>query len=396
MTNKHRHGFGLGCVIVELCRDELFEEGNRQVRETCRGKTARLQPYASSPITAGRRSVPRTLTAGIVYSPVAVTPPPATEQRELRILERRSSSNRERASGTPPTDVPEKSSGRSDTTARLQETRSSNRVRESDGRPCECDRPGSQSCEDHDEDGQNPRSARTTEQVGDPSSNDLSEESSEELLVKRNSTIRNGRHSMGVKLGNYDENACLQSFLARFKNCAEYFEWDDSDKLFQLRASLVGSAGQILWDAGKKVEVNRIVALLKARFDSENQAERFRAELQSRKRSKGESLQKLYPDVCRLISLAYPRESSALSDIVGRDAFLEALDDQALRVRILEKEPKNLDDALNLASRLEAFDIMGSTGPETDKNKPKMLADLKKWCALIDEIWTSSSRRLKV
>ena len=45
------------------------------------------------------------------------------------------------------------------------------------------------------------------------------------------------------------------------------------------------------------------------------------------------------------------------------------LDDQALRVRILEGEPRNLDDALNLASRLEAFDVMGSTGPEAEKRK---------------------------
>ena len=40
------------------------------------------------------------------------------------------------------------------------------------------------------------------------------------------------------------------------------------------------------------------------------------------------------------MSLAYLGESSALSDIVGRGAFLAALHDQALRVRILEKEPK--------------------------------------------------------
>ena len=52
------------------------------------------------------------------------------------------------------------------------------------------------------------------------------------------------------------------------------------------------------------------------------------------------------------MSLAYPGESSALPYIVGRDAFLEALNDQALRVLILEKETINLDDALNLASRL--------------------------------------------
>ena len=112
--------------------------------------------------------------------------------------------------------------------------------------------------------------------------------------------------------------------------------------------------------------VSRIVALLKARFGSENQAERFRVELRSRKRNKGESLQKLYQGVCRLMSLMDPGESSALSGIVGHDAFLGALHDQVLRVRILKKEPRILDDALNLASRLDAFDIMGSTGPEAD------------------------------
>ena len=74
------------------------------------------------------------------------------------------------------------------------------------------------------------------------------------------------------------------------------------------------------------------------------------------------------------MSLAYPGElSSVVSDIVERDAFLEALDDQALRVRILEKKPKNVDDALNLASRLKAFDIMGAMGLETEKSKSKLV-----------------------
>ena len=71
------------------------------------------------------------------------------------------------------------------------------------------------------------------------------------------------------------------------------------------------------------------------------------------------------------MSLAYLGESSALSDIVGRDTFVEALDDQTLRVRILEKESKDLDDVLNIASLLEAFDIMGFAGPEGEKNKSR-------------------------
>ena len=95
---------------------------------------------------------------------------------------------------------------------------------------------------------------------------------------------------MGAKLGSYDGSTCLQTFLARFENCAEYFGWNDADKLFQLHASLIGAAGQILWDAGKQWTVIRVVALLEARFGSENQAKRFRADLRSRKQGKGESL----------------------------------------------------------------------------------------------------------
>ena len=76
------------------------------------------------------------------------------------------------------------------------------------------------------------------------------------------------------------------------------------------------------------------------------------------------------------MSLAYPGESSVLSDIVGREAFLEALDDQALRVYILEKEPKNLHDALNLASRLEVFDIYGfyETGNRANQKNVRVAA----------------------
>ena len=57
------------------------------------------------------------------------------------------------------------------------------------------------------------------------------------------------------------------------------------------------------------------------------------------------------------MALAYPEDlTSKISSIVGRDAFLEALGNPRLRVRILEREPRTLEDALNAATRLEAFD----------------------------------------
>ena len=62
-----------------------------------------------------------------------------------------------------------------------------------------------------------------------------------------------------------------------------------------------------------------------------------------------------------------------MSNIVGRDAFLEALCDNALRVRILEKGPPDLDEALRIACQLEAFDGGSSTAeprpPPADKQR---------------------------
>jgi len=121
---------------------------------------------------------------------------------------------------------------------------------------------------------------------------------------------------------------------------------------------LVGAAGQILWEPEGKATrtAEGIIRLLRNRFGNSNQAERFRAELRTRRRGPGESLQQLYMDVCHLISLAYPGTMNNVTKIVARDSFLEALGNNDFRVRILEKEPPDLDTALNYAVRLEAFD----------------------------------------
>jgi len=56
------------------------------------------------------------------------------------------------------------------------------------------------------------------------------------------------------------------------------------------------------------------------------------------------------------MSLAYPGPTSELIDVVGRDAFLEALGDPSLRVRILDKSPLTMEEALRIALNLEALD----------------------------------------
>ena len=59
--------------------------------------------------------------------------------------------------------------------------------------------------------------------------------------------------------------------------------WNTSSGTIRTNCFNCGAARQILWDAGKQTTASQIVTLLKTRFGSENQAERFRAELRSRK-----------------------------------------------------------------------------------------------------------------
>jgi len=91
-----------------------------------------------------------------------------------------------------------------------------------------------------------------------------------------------------LKVGCYDGSTCLETFLAKFDNCCDYYSWNESEKLCHLRASLDGGAGQVLWDAGKQSSVDEIIKLLKNRFGTQNQDERYRAELKARRRRKGE------------------------------------------------------------------------------------------------------------
>jgi len=76
-----------------------------------------------------------------------------------------------------------------------------------------------------------------------------------------------------------------------------------------------------------------------------------RAELQSRRRRKGESVQ----DIRRLKALRFPGESGDLLEIIGRDAFLSALADPALCIRVLDQQSHTLDNALSCVVRMEAY-----------------------------------------
>jgi len=83
--------------------------------------------------------------------------------------------------------------------------------------------------------------------------------------------------------------------------------------------------------------------------------ERFQTELRCRRRHRGESLRKLAQDIRRLMTLAYPGEKSRWAEHIACDVFLTALNDPEFELKIREREPVDLDEALKLARRFEVF-----------------------------------------
>lgn len=55
------------------------------------------------------------------------------------------------------------------------------------------------------------------------------------------------------------------------------------------------------------------------------------------------------------MALAFPGQSGSLWEVMARDAFVNALADPNLRWRVLERDPSTLEEALKVASRLEAL-----------------------------------------
>ena len=163
----------------------------------------------------------------------------------------------------------------------------------------------------------------------------------------------------------------LESYVSHFETVAAYNQWSSHDKVAHLKAALTGDAAQLLWDSGNHANLtyDDLLAKLRARFGSAEHRERFACQLRSIRRQPGQSLQALCNEIRRLMALAYPNTAnSELSGIIARDAFLAALNDRELEIKVRDRDPVDLDAALRAAVRVEAYLRMPEQDAERDRN----------------------------
>src|SRR5688572_24826826 len=144
-----------------------------------------------------------------------------------------------------------------------------------------------------------------------------------------------------MKPGKFDGTGSLESFLVTFEVCARHNKWTAADRVDYLRCSLEKAATQLLWDFGAQPSVSyeELVERLRQRYGTEGQAETFRAQLYYRRQRPEENLSDLLHEIRRLVVLAYPVPSNETTQIIAKDAFLEAMRDRELSLKVREREP---------------------------------------------------------
>ena len=170
------------------------------------------------------------------------------------------------------------------------------------------------------------------------------------------------------------KDACVESHISQFEIIARRNCWDAQEKTDYIKCTLAGEANHILRDLPETASYEEVVARLRQRYGSLDQMEACRVALKTRVRGSNETLSHLMKDIRSLFLQAYPGQSSMMSEIMARDAFVNALQDRDLILKVMEREPQTLDQAFKIAERMELYKAL-PCGPEGDlrgKQQPKV------------------------
>ena len=160
----------------------------------------------------------------------------------------------------------------------------------------------------------------------------------------------------GRSLGTFNGRTDLDTFLVRFETCSRHFGWSKSKRAFHLMNALTESAEPILKEVGPAGTMERILELLQNWFGNKANFEKVHADLQNRRRSRSESLQDLYLDLCRLRALASSTSDEKFPEKYFRNIFVDALNDREFRRDVLIQNPGTMEEAYRVAIQLEAID----------------------------------------
>lgn len=166
------------------------------------------------------------------------------------------------------------------------------------------------------------------------------------------------KSSLGItKLATFDGEGNWQDYLVHFELVSKSNKWDDESKALKLATALRGRAQGILSDLTmeEQLDYRCLVKVLTDRFQPEDQAEIYKAQIKGRLRKKDETLPELAQEIKRLVRLAYPGAPHEIRQQLGLDYLIEALNDSDMEWAIHQGKARTISDAVRIALEFEAF-----------------------------------------
>src|SRR6218665_3615957 len=147
------------------------------------------------------------------------------------------------------------------------------------------------------------------------------------------------RHSW-IKLGTYNGRTAVEAFIRKFEVCSDNNGWSAEEKLNHLTCALTEPANQLLWefDSATVHTCEDLIKRLRARYGGSDQTALYQTQLNTRRQKDGEEIASLVQDIRRLMILAYPGPITTHSEIIATRAFIDALRNKELAMKVRERE----------------------------------------------------------
>ncbi|KAK8373833.1 hypothetical protein O3P69_012516 [Scylla paramamosain] len=155
----------------------------------------------------------------------------------------------------------------------------------------------------------------------------------------------------------FDGTVSWEAYKTQFELLASARQWSRPEMAMQLVWALKGPALEVLnqLPAAQRCSYSKVTATLERRYGYQHQTEVFRTRFRARLRGPGETLTRLAQDLEVLVRRAYPEASEEMITILLRDQFVDAIDNQQLRIYVQQAHPKDLQEAPGEGLEMESF-----------------------------------------
>ncbi|KAK8389181.1 hypothetical protein O3P69_020863 [Scylla paramamosain] len=155
----------------------------------------------------------------------------------------------------------------------------------------------------------------------------------------------------------FDGTVSWEAYKTQFELLASARQCSRPEMAMQLVWALKGPALEVLnqLPAAQRCSYSKVTATLERRYGYQHQTEVFRTRFRARLRGPGETLTRLAQDLEVLVRRAYPEASEEMITILLRDQFVDAIDNQQLRIYVQQAHPKDLQEALARGLEMESF-----------------------------------------